>query len=219
MLQKTKQPVSSKKQKYNLPDVFSNEKLKPNIHLLHYSVLRQLNNGRAGTASVKTRAEVRGGGTKPWVQKGTGRARAGSIRSPLWVGGGIIHGPSPKRYKLALPKKAKRLALIQAFVAKQDELIVEKKLPEAKDGKTKNFVHAIKSLGIDERPLLIVCSKDESHYSDVKRASRNVRDVDMKEWDKVGSYDFIKANAVLVTESALDSLTKLADKIVGNNKG
>lgn len=215
MSEKTKQSVGHKRHKHDLPRVFSHEKLKPNTHLLHLAVLRQLSNGRAGTAKVKTRAEVRGGGAKPWVQKGTGRARVGSIRSPLWVGGGISHGPKPRSYKLALPKKAKNLAILQALVVKQDNLVVEKQLPEAKDGKTKNLVSALKSLHIEEKPVVIVCTKDEKHYNEVKRASRNLQYVDVKELDKIGVYDFMKASVVYMTETTLSSFAKLAGEVVG----
>ena len=157
MVQKTKQSSSGNKQSPNLPEIFSDQKLKPNVHLLHLAVLRQLSNQRRGTACAKTRAEVRGGGAKPWTQKGTGRARVGSIRSPLWEGGGVSHGPKPRSYKLKLPKKARNLAIAQAIVAKQEQIIISEKWPEAQNGKTKNFVSAISSLGLNERPLLVVC--------------------------------------------------------------
>src|SRR3989338_8688057 len=120
MAKSTTQHSSEKSSNFKLPELFSG--LKPNKHLLHLSVLRQLNNQRAGTASTKTKAEVRGGGKKPWKQKGTGRARAGSIRSPLWVGGGITFGPKPRSYKSSLPKKARNIAIAQALVAKAKDI-------------------------------------------------------------------------------------------------
>ncbi|MBI1858016.1 MAG: 50S ribosomal protein L4 [Candidatus Melainabacteria bacterium] len=216
MVQKTKQSSSGNKQGPNLPEIFSDQKLKPNVHLLHLAVLRQLSNQRRGTACAKTRAEVRGGGAKPWTQKGTGRARVGSIRSPLWEGGGVSHGPKPRSYKLKLPKKARNLAIAQAIVAKQEQIIISKKLPEAQNGKTKNFVSAISSLGLNERPLLVVCSKGEDHYKEVERASRNIPYIDLKDWEQVGVFDLMKANCILITDSALKSL---ADKTMNLLKG
>src|SRR6478609_424255 len=93
--------------------------IEPNIHVLHQAVRRELANGRAGTACTKTRGEVRGGGKKPWKQKGTGRARAGSIRSPLWVGGGVTFGPKPRDYSFNLPRKVRVLAIRSSLSAAQ----------------------------------------------------------------------------------------------------
>ena len=126
----TVQKGNEKSNVSKLPAVFSG--IEPNSHLLHLSVLRQLSNQRAGTACTKTRSEVRGGGKKPWKQKGTGRARAGSIRSPLWVGGGITHGPKPRSFRLELTKKARNLAIAQAIVAKADQINTLKSLKAAR---------------------------------------------------------------------------------------
>src|SRR5689334_11201800 len=93
----------------------------PNVHVLHQAARRELANGRAGTACVKTRAEVRGGGKKPWKQKGTGRARAGSTRSPLWVGGGVIFGPKPRDYSFDLPRKVRLLAMKSSLSSAQSK--------------------------------------------------------------------------------------------------
>ena len=189
-----------------LPEVFSG--LKPNKHLLHLSVLRQLDNQRAGTASTKTRAEVRGGGKKPWKQKGTGRARAGSIRSPLWVGGGITFGPKPRSFKSKIPQKARNLALAQAIVTKADSLVILKNLPEVKDCKTKNFVSAINSLSLTNTPLLIIASEKERHFNEVKRASGNIPDIVVCDCNFVGVWDILKVKTLAITEHALKEFEK-----------
>lgn len=204
MSAKAKQSVSDQKHGNKLFPELDVAKLEPNVHLLHLSVLRQLNNQRRGTAKVKTRSEVRGGGTKPWVQKGTGRARAGSIRSPLWVGGGISHGPQPRSYKSDLPKKARGLALLQSINAKQNEVIVIKDLPKIENAKTKNLVNVIKSSSWDKYPLLIIASSKEGNFSELVRASRNIPYVVVKECDFVGVFDILKANHLVITEEALN---------------
>ena len=104
--------------------------IEPNVHVMHLALRRQLNNGRAGTASAKTRAEVSGGGRKPWKQKGTGRARAGSIRSPLFAGGGVSFGPKPRDYSFSMPQKARKLALKSALSARVEDTIIVKDFSE-----------------------------------------------------------------------------------------
>src|SRR5574344_2140752 len=114
--------------------------VEPNIHLMHLALRRQLNNARQGSACAKTRAEVAGGGKKPWKQKGTGRARAGSIRSPLFAGGGVIFGPKPRDYSFAIPQKARKLALKSALSARKDQTVVVKDFSEISEPKTKLMV-------------------------------------------------------------------------------
>src|SRR3982750_3709820 len=116
----------------------------PNVGLMHSALVRQLANSRSGAANTKTRAEVRGGGRKPWKQKGTGRARAGSIRSPLWAGGGVTFGPKPRDYTQSLPKKVRQLALRSALAARRDQFVVVqnfdglfKSAPKAGDDESK----------------------------------------------------------------------------------
>ena len=200
-----------------LPELFLN--LKPNIHLLHLSVLRQLSNQRAGTASTKTKGEVRGGGKKPWKQKGTGRARAGSIRSPLWVGGGISFGPKPRSFKFNIPAKARNLAIAQAIALKRDVVQVLKDLPEVKDAKTKNFLSAIKSFGTVNYPLLIIASENEPYFSEVQRASGNLPNVALKAQNYVGVHEIIKANTIIISQNALSELEKRFSKIITKKKG
>lgn len=100
--------------------------VEPNLHVMHLALRRQLNNARQGSACSKTRAEVRGGGRKPWKQKGTGRARAGSLRSPLFAGGGVSFGPKPRDYSFSMPQKARQLALKSALSARNEQLVVVK---------------------------------------------------------------------------------------------
>jgi large subunit ribosomal protein L4 len=189
--------------------------LEPNSHLLHLSVLRQLNNNRAGTASTKTKSEVRGGGKKPWKQKGTGRARAGSIRSPLWVGGGITFGPKPRDFSTDLPKKASKLALAQAIAAKVADITTLKKLPEVKDAKTKNFLSAMKSSNLLNLPLLIIVSKSDQNLSEFKRASKNVQNVSFADKDTLGVYDLLKAKTVVITDAASEELKFKLHDVLG----
>ena len=192
--------------------------LEPNVHLLHLSVLRQLSNKRAGTASTKTRAEVRGGGKKPWRQKGTGRARVGSIRSPLWVGGGVIFGPKPRSYEIHITKKARSTAIAQAIAAKKNELVKLSSIPEAKDKKTKNFLKSIESAGLTKKPVLIVASPSEKNFSEAKLASRNLPDVLLEDCNYVGVYEIMKANTLAITEIALDEIQKRFLKALQKNK-
>ena len=216
MAKSTTQHSSEKSSNFKLPELFSG--LKPNKHLLHLSVLRQLNNQRAGTASTKTKAEVRGGGKKPWKQKGTGRARAGSSRSPLWVGGGITFGPKPRSFKFDIPQKARNLAIAQAIVSKSDSLVILKNLPEVKDSKTKNFLSAANSLSLTERPVLIIASSHEKHFNEVKRASRNVPDINMEDCNFVGVWDILKTKTLAITETALNDFEKRFSGLLKNKK-
>ncbi|NET54316.1 MAG: 50S ribosomal protein L4, partial [Merismopedia sp. SIO2A8] len=119
-------------------------------HIVHRALVRQLNHSRQGTASSKTRSEVRGGGKKPWRQKGTGRARAGSSRSPLWKGGGVIFGPKPRSYREKMNKKERRLAISTAFQSRVDDLIVVEEFAEQLSRpKTKELVSAMGRWGVD----------------------------------------------------------------------
>ncbi len=210
------QNIDDKGKDSKLPKFLSD--LTPSTHLLHLSVLRELTNNRAGTASTKTRAEVRGGGRKPWKQKGTGRARAGSIRSPLWVGGGIAFGPKPRTYNLKLSKKSSNLALAQAIATKSNELVILKKLPKLSDFKTKNFIKELKSLNLSNKPILFISSaRDESFYN-AKKASNNLMNVVVKDSSGVGVFEILKANTLVITEGALDELEKRLSKVLRSGK-
>lgn len=209
MSKKIIQDTAGKKGASKLSSVFSN--LTPNIHLLHLSTLRQLNNKRAGTASTKTKSEVRGGGAKPWVQKGTGRARAGSIRSPLWVGGGICFGPKPRTFRINIPKKARNLALAQAIAVKEDDIVLIDKLPEIKNSKTNNFLKSLETLNLiqsGKNLILFICDPMELNYKEVRRASNNLPYVCVKDELYVGVLDIVKSNSIVLTKSALAKLEK-----------
>lgn len=177
-------------------------------HVVHRALVRQLANARQGNASTKTRAEVRGGGRKPWKQKGTGRARAGSIRSPLWRGGGVIFGPKPRDYSLKMNKKERRLALRTALQSRVDALVVVEefadKLPRPK---TKAVMEAIARWGIDpeSRILLIVAERDENLYLSV----RNIANVKLISANNLNIQDLLVADTIVSTAKALEMIQEV----------
>ena len=133
-------------------DVFGVE---PNLHVMHLALRRQLNNGRQGSACAKTRSEVSGGGKKPWKQKGTGRARAGSLRSPLFAGGGVIFGPKPRDFSFSMPQKARKLALKSALSSRKEQLVIVKDFSTLAEPKTKLMASALKSLNLNGKILIV----------------------------------------------------------------
>ncbi len=171
-------------------------------HIVHRAVTRQLSQARQGTASTKTRAEVRGGGRKPWRQKGTGRARAGSIRSPLWRGGGVIFGPKPRDYDVKMNRKERRLALRTALISRSEDLIVVEefadKLPRPK---TKDLLSAIARWGVepDSKVLLIVDQRDDNVYL----SARNVENIKLIAVTQLNVYDLVAADKIVTTAAAL----------------
>lgn len=213
---KTKEK-STKTFGFELPEAFSN--IVPNRHLLHLNVLRQLSNSRAGTACVKTRSEVRGGGAKPWKQKGTGRARAGSIRSPLWVGGGVMHGPKPRDYETNIPKKARNIAFAQSIVSRQESLIKVKSLPALKEIKTKEALKFITELGVENSSILVIGSEGEANFNNFKRSLKNVKSVFVTSSDLVGVYEILKYNYIVITEAALSEIEKRLSPSIKKKKG
>ena len=168
-------------------------------HLLHQAVTMQLNNRRAGTASTKSKGFVRGGGKKPWRQKGTGRARAGSIRSPLWVGGGTIFGPQPKDYSYRMPKKARREALLSALSLKHKEgkIIVLNTL-ELAQAKTKLMREMLQELQV-KSALIILPQADEK----VALSARNLPNVKTLRVEGLNVYDLLRYEHLIMTERAL----------------
>lgn len=171
-------------------------------HILHKAVVRQLTNARQGTASTKTRAEVSGGGRKPWRQKGTGRARAGSIRSPLWRGGGVIFGPKPRDYEIKMNRKERRLALRTALVSRsQDIIVVEEFAEQLPKPKTKELVAAMTRWGVEPKSkvLLILPQKDETVYL----SARNVPNLKLRSADNLNVFDLLNADKIVTTSSAL----------------
>jgi large subunit ribosomal protein L4 len=175
-------------------------------HLLHEVFVNQRANRRKGTASTKSKGMVRGGGVKPWRQKGTGRARAGSIRSPLWKGGGIVFGPQPRDYSYKVPKKVRWSAMnsaLSAKVASQDLLVVDKiDLPEPK---TRVMTSILKRLGI-EGSLLILTAKEEPA---LERAARNIPEVKVKRIDSVNLYDILSHKKLLLTPEVITKIDEV----------
>lgn len=182
-------------------------------HIVHRALVRQLHNQRQGTASTKTRAEVRGGGRKPWRQKGTGRARAGSIRSPLWRGGGVIFGPKPKDYNIKMNRKERRLALRTAFISRVEDLIVVENFAEQLSApKTKEVVAGFARLGIanDQKVLLIVTEASSS--DNLFLSVRNLPTVKVINHDCLNIYDILYADKIVATS---DAITKIQEVYCG----
>jgi large subunit ribosomal protein L4 len=171
-------------------------------HLLYEVVNMQRANRRAGTHATKTRGEVRGGGKKPWRQKGTGRARAGSSRSPIWTGGAIIFGPQPRDYSYRLPASARRSALRSALAMKVRDgaLVVVDKIDIA-DGKTKSVLAVLGALGV-ERALIIT----ESANLLLERAARNLPTVKVLRAEGANVYDILRYDHLVLTQAAVEAL-------------
>lgn len=177
-------------------------------HIVHRAAVRQLNNARQGTASSKTRAEVRGGGRKPWRQKGTGRARAGSIRSPLWRGGGVTFGPKPRDYSTKMNRKERRLALRTAFSSRlEDMVVVENFGAELERPKTKEVLAALERWGIgpDEKVLLILKEVSDN----VNLSTRNIAKVKMIKATNLNVIDVLHANKLVVSKDALEQIQEV----------
>lgn len=185
--------------------------VEPNLHVMHLALRRQLNNGRAGTANTKTRAEVAGGGRKPWKQKGTGRARAGSIRSPLFAGGGVIFGPKPRDYSFAMPQKARRLALKSALSARIGNTILVKDFSEINAPKTKLMNETLKALKIEGKVLIIADVKAaENAYLEL--SARNLPNVRIILPSNLNVKDLLEADNVIITEAAIKEITERLSK-------
>ncbi len=174
--------------------------IEPNEHVLHEAVVMQQASQRRGTHAVKTRSEVRGGGRKPWRQKGTGRARHGSIRSPIWVGGGVAFGPTPRSYAYKLPKKVRRLAIKSALSSKvrNEELVVLDQLTMEKP-KTREMVQILKNLGADKKALVVGNSLDEVVYL----SARNLPGVKVIGTDGLNVLDVLYHDKVIFTRDAV----------------
>jgi large subunit ribosomal protein L4 len=175
-------------------------------HVVYLALRRQLTNARQGNAHTKTRAEVSGGGRKPWKQKGTGRARAGSIRSPLWRKGGVIFGPRKKEYHLDMNRKERRLALRTAFQDRTADLIVVEDFAAqlSEQPKTREVAQALTRWGItpDQKVLLIVADKNEF----VWRASRNIAQVKLITAGNINIFDLLYSDKIIVTLPALEKI-------------
>ncbi|HEX67443.1 MAG TPA: 50S ribosomal protein L4 [bacterium] len=178
----------------------------PRPHVVWEYVRMYLANQRQGTASTKTRGEVRGGGAKPWPQKHTGRARAGSIRSPLWRGGGIIFGPKPRDYHYTIPKKKKRIAFYSVLSSLREEgrIKVLEELP-VKDGKTKEVEKVLKNLKVDEKVLLVLDKAPEI----VRRAIKNLENVRLRDPICLNPYDLLTCDWAVFTKDAIKKLEEV----------
>jgi len=179
--------------------------VQPNVPVMHQVVTAQLAGARAGTQSTKTRAEVRGGGAKPWRQKGTGRARQGSTRAPHWVGGGVALGPKPRSYAQKTPKKMVRLALLGALSdrASTNDIVVLDKWDLEKPS-TKAAKAAIKALGLENKKVLVVCGPDELN---VALSFRNLEECHPILATELNTYDVLVSDVVLFTKATLPSST------------
>ena len=174
-----------------------------NVALLHEAVKNYLANQRHGTQSTLTRTEVRGGGRKPWRQKGTGRARQGSIRAPQWTHGGVALGPKPRSYRYSMNKKAKRLAMKCALSSKvaEDQMIVLDSL-SFNDMKTKNMVAVLKALKVEDKALIVLPAPDVN----VVKSARNIPNVKTLYVNTLNVYDIIKHDKFIVTKEAVQKI-------------
>ena len=176
-----------------------------NTHVMHQAVVQYLENKRQGTQSALTRAEVRGGGRKPWRQKGTGRARQGSTRSPQWTGGGVVFAPKPRDYSFKLNKKVKRLALKSALTTKVNDgkfvVVDEINLPEMK---TKEMVKVLNNLNVNKS---LVVLEDANEKAVV--AARNIPTVKTASVSTINVYDILKYDSVVVTKAAVEKIEEV----------
>ena len=177
-------------------------------HIVHRALTRQLNNARQGNACTKTRSEVRGGGRKPWRQKGTGRARAGSNSSPLWKGGGVVFGPKPKKVFLKVNKKERRLALQTLLYNKKNNiLIIENLENEITDPKTKIFLKVCQdcSINLDQKVLVVVTKKTIP----LKRATQNLKNVELISASNLNTFSLLKAKQIILTPLAINDIKEI----------
>ena len=180
--------------------------IEPNEAVVHSVLVNFLANQRQGTQSTKTRSEVSGGGRKPWRQKGTGRARQGSIRAPQWIKGGIALGPKPRSYKYTVNKKERQLAVKSVLSSKvlENELVVVDSLP-LNDLKTKEMVKALSNLKVEGKALIMLPEKNEK----VQKSARNIEGVKTTLVETINVYDLLKYNKLVVTEDAVKKLEEV----------
>ena len=180
--------------------------IEPNEAVVHSVLVNFLANQRQGTQSTKTRSEVSGGGRKPWRQKGTGRARPGSIRAPQWIKGGIALGPKPRSYKYTVNKKERQLAVKSVLSSKvlENELVVVDSLP-LNDIKTKEMVKALSNLKVEGKALIMLPEKNEK----VQKSARNIEGVKTTLVETINVYDLLKYNKLVVTEDAVKKLEEV----------
>lgn len=185
--------------------------VEPNLHVMHMALRRQLNNARGGNACAKTRAEVSGGGRKPWKQKGTGRARAGSIRSPLFAGGGVVFGPKPRSYEFSMPQKARRLAIKSALSARLENTVLVKDFSEIKEAKTKLVAESLKALKAEGK-ILIIANTQAEENGQLELAARNLPNVRIILPSNLNVKDLLEADTLVMTQAAVLEITERLSK-------
>jgi len=184
-------------------DIFGVE---PHEAVMHQAVLRQLANARLGTADTKTRAEVSGGGRKPWRQKHTGRARQGSIRAPHWKGGGVVFGPHPRSYRMDMPRKMRRLALRSALSAKAaDSSILLLEDLALEEPKTRGMLDVLDNLQVESSVLILL----PEHNVNVEQSARNIPDVKTLQATCLNVIDILKYNTLIVPVKALEVIERI----------
>ncbi len=177
--------------------------IEPNEPVMHQALLRQLANARQGTSSTKTRSEVRGGGRKPWRQKGTGRARQGSTRSPQWEGGGVVFGPHPRSYRMDMPRKQRRLALRSALSAKaQDGGLVVLEAFTLEAPQTRAVTTLLRTVDAGKRVLVVLGSHNEM----LEKSARNIAEVQVTLAGNLSVRDLLMAETVIVTRDAIEHI-------------
>ena len=180
--------------------------IKPNEKIVHIALVNYMANQRQGTASTKTRAEVAGGGRKPWRQKGTGRARQGSIRAPQWIKGGIALGPKPRDYSYRINKIERQLAIRSVLSSKvlENNLVVVDKI-ELNEVKTKNMVNALANLKVEGKTLIVLPEKNLN----VQASSRNIEGVKTTLTNTINVYDLLKYNKLILTVDSVKNLEEV----------
>lgn len=180
--------------------------IEPNKHVLFETVIMQRASLRQGTHKVKTRSEVRGGGRKPWKQKGTGRARQGSIRSPQWRGGGTVFGPVPRSYSYKLPKKVRRLAIKSALstkVLEENILVLDNLALNAP--KTKEFASVLKGLSVEKKALIVTANPDEN----VTLSARNIPGITVVDANRISVLDVLGHDKLIMTKAAVEKVEEV----------
>ncbi|HDD64921.1 MAG TPA: 50S ribosomal protein L4 [Firmicutes bacterium] len=195
-----------------LPDDLFKEAINKNV--LYYYVVAYLANQRKGTASTKTRGEVSGGGKKPWPQKGTGRARVGSIRNPIWRHGGVVFGPKPRDYRIDLPKKVKRKAIKEALRDKfMEDKVAIIKLEKIEKPKTKIFANFLKVLGLQKEKVLFILSKEEDgDDKNIVKSLRNLPTVSYDYGDKINAYEILRNDRLIISENSFNLIKEYLEK-------
>ena len=176
-----------------------------NTDAIHQVVVAQLANKRQGTQSAKTRAEVRGGGIKPWRQKGTGRARQGSIRAPQWIKGGVVFAPKPRDYRMSIPKTMRRVAITSALTSKvlDNNMIVLESL-ELAAPKTKEMVNVLNAFEA-KKTLIVTAESNENVY----KSARNIQGVDVLPVNNINVYDLLKFEKLIITKEAVNKIEEV----------